>query len=101
MFTGNFREATELRQEIQDVSADAFEELLNFIYSGHLRNQDFPVEELIIVADRYEVSDLLHACESKLLGNINDDNAEQIFRIANQIECNTELKKISFKLLQS
>lgn len=101
MFTGSFREATEKRQEIKDVSANAFEELLNFIYSGELRNEDFPVEELIAVADRFEVKDLMKMCESKLLKNINEDNAEATFRLASSIQCNAELKKVSFDILQS
>jgi BTB/POZ domain len=102
MFTGNFREATALEQEVLDVSADAFEEFLYFIYAGDLRNKDFPVEELIAIADRYQVSDLMRFCELKLLKCINDDNAEKIFRLANRINPSSpELKKISFEVMQS
>ena len=101
MFTGSFRESTARKQEILDISADIFEEFLYFIYAGELRNPDFSVEELIFVADRYGVSDLLNLCEMKLLRSINDDNAETIFRMANQIQCNPELKKVAFEVLQS
>lgn len=95
MFTGGFCEATAKKQEIVDISADTFEELLYFIYAGDLRNPNLPVEELMIVADRYQVSDLIKLCEIKLLKSINDENAEAIYRMANQIQCNTELKKVS------
>lgn len=101
MFTGSFREATAKKQEILDISPDTFEEFLYFIYAGDLRNKDFPVGELISVADRYQVTDLLKVCEMKLLKNINDDNAEAVFRLANRIQCNTELKKVAFDVLQS
>lgn len=101
MFTGSFREATASKQEILDISADTFEEFLYFIYAGAIRNKDFSVEELISVADRYQVTDLIKVCEMKLLTSVNDDNAEAIYRLANRIECNTELKKVAFDILQS
>lgn len=101
MFTGSFREATASKQEILDISADTFEEFLYFIYAGDIRNKDFSVQELFSVADRYQVADLIKVCEMKLLTSVNDDNAEAIYRLANRIECNTELKKVSFDILQS
>lgn len=58
-------------------------------------------EELIVVADRYEVTDLLKMCEAKLLQSINDDNAESIFRLTCSIDCSPPLKKISFDVLRS
>ena len=101
MFTGNFREASAQSQEIQDISADTFEEFLYFLYAGDLRNEDFPVQELLAVADRYQVTDLLRLCESKMLRNINTDNAESIYRIVNSIQCNPALKQVSFDILRS
>lgn len=101
MFSGSFREATTKRQVIKNVSADAFEELLSFIYTGELRNEDFPIDDLISIADYYEVKDLVKVCEAKLLKDVNEDNAEIAFCIASNIECNSELKKIAFQILQS
>lgn len=101
MFTGNFSEATSKRQEVKDIDADTFEEFLYFIYTGDLRNEDFPVEDLIAVADRYEVADLMNVCETKLLSSINENNAEFVFRLTNRVQCNPELKKISFEVLQA
>lgn len=102
MFTGNFREATAKEQEVKNVSADTFEEFLCFIYAGDLRNKDFPVDELIAVADRYQVLDLIRFCELKLLKSINDNNAENIFRLANKVHSTSdELKKVAFDVLQS
>lgn len=101
MFNGDFRESKAEHQEIKDVPLGIFEEFMSFLYSGSLRNEDVPVDELIIVADRYQVPDLLQVCEAKLMRNINSDNAESIFRIASSIQCNSELKKVSFHVLQS
>lgn len=101
MFNGNFREASSSQQEIQDISADTFEEFLYFVYAGELRNQDIAVHELIIVADRYEVKDLLKVCEKKLLLSINSDNAEDIFRLASRIECDNNVKQAAFDIIQS
>ena len=101
MFSGNFRESTEKQEEIKDISADTFEEFLHFLYSGNLRNPNVDAEDLIIVADRYQVKDLMKVCETKLLKNINNGNAEAIYRLASKIQCNAELKKVSFELLQT
>lgn len=102
MFLGSFREATATELEVKDVSADTFEEFLYFIYAGTLRNKEFPIEELITVADRYEVLDLIKFCELKLIKNVNDDNAEKIFSLAQKIHLpNSELKKIAFEMLQT
>lgn len=100
MFNGNFRVALVGQQKIEDISAEVFEDFLHFLYSGELRS-DAHVYELILVADRYEVMDLVKVCEKKLLKNINSENAEKIFRIANQIEYDSVLKEVSFKILQS
>lgn len=101
MFNGNFRESSADREEIKDISIETFDEFLHFIYTGSLRNEDYPVVELMIVADRYEVQDLLKVCELKLLNSIDSDNAESIFRLASTIQCNTELKKVAFDVIQS
>lgn len=99
MFNGNFREATSASQEIEDISADTFEEFLYFLYAGDFRNKDFPVDELIRVADRYEVMDLVEACERKLMKEINSQNAEAIYEISNQIRCDPRLNKLAFDVL--
>ncbi|CRK90613.1 CLUMA_CG004315, isoform A [Clunio marinus] len=101
MFTGDFRESASKVQEIKDVSPDIFEEFLFFLYTGELRNDDTPFEDLIIIADRYQVTDLLKHCESKMLKNINGENAETIYRITNSIQCHTQLKQISFDMIQN
>jgi hypothetical protein len=102
MFTGDFRETTANEQEVEDVSADTFEELLHFIYSGKLRNKDFPVEDLLPIADRYEVEDLMKFCDQKLLKSINDENSEKIFQLSQKIQVpGSELTKIAFEILQS
>jgi hypothetical protein len=102
MFTGDFRETTAKEQEVEDVSASTFEELLHFIYTGDLRDKDFPVEDLLPIADRYEVIDLMKFCDQKLLKSINDENAERIFQLSQKIHVpGSELTKIAFEILQS
>jgi hypothetical protein len=101
MFTGDFAESTAMQQEVKDVSAEAFEGLLHFIYTGNLPNDDVPIDEMITIADRYGVSDLVKLCETKLLLRIDSDNAEQIFRLTSSIQCNEEIKKTAFDILQS
>lgn len=101
MFIGSFQESTAAKQEIKDISADIFEEFLYYLYAGELRNPETPAEELIVVADRYEVADLLQMCEAKLMQSINDDNAESIFRLTSSIDCSPQLKRNSFEILRS
>lgn len=101
MFTGSFREANGTVQEIKDITAAVFEELINFCYAGRLANTDFPAHELILVADRYQIPDLVKLCELKLLNEVTSETAEEIYFLVSQIPCHTQLKKTAFNTLQS
>lgn len=101
MFTGDFLEKNGTQSEILDASKEAFDELIRFIYTGEIVDLEKNVEELLGLADRYEVSDLQKVCELKLMSNLKDENAESIFQLAHRHQCNGELKKASFEMLQS
>lgn len=101
MFTGNFQEKKGKTSEIFDASKEAFSELMRFIYVGKIRDLEKHVEELLGLADRYEVSDLQKVCELKLMANLKDENAESIFQLAHRHQCNKELKEASFEMLQA
>lgn len=100
MFTGDFQEKHGKQREILDVSKETFTELLRFIYTGEVLDLETNVDELLGVADRYEVLDLQKVCELKLMSNLKDENAESIFQLAHLHQCDAELKKASFEMLQ-
>jgi BTB/POZ domain len=101
MFTGNFQEKNGKQREVLDASKEAFGELMRFIYTGEVLDFENHVEELLALADRYEVTDLQKICELKLMANLKDENAESIFQLAHQHQCNGELKQAAFSMLQS
>jgi len=101
MFTVDMQEKSGKMQEILDIGKEAFEEFLRFIYTGEVVNLEENVEDLLVLADRYEVSDLQKVCESNLLTNLNVSNAKEVFQIAHRYSCDVELKKASFDMLQT
>lgn len=100
MFSGCFRETKDSVQEIKEIEADVFKHFLSFCYAGRLESANFPAQELILVADRYQMPDLVRLCEIELLRNLNSKNAMEIFFLVSHIPCYTQLKETAFKLLQ-
>lgn len=100
MFTGDFTEKNGSEREILDVSKEVFAELIRFMYTGEIEDLEGNVNELLCIADRYEVLDLQKMCELKLMSKLNDDNAEDVFQLAHSHNCNNEMKKVSFQMLQ-
>ncbi|CRK99099.1 CLUMA_CG012092, isoform A [Clunio marinus] len=67
IFTEDFKHKK--RGNINDISKEAFEAFLHFIYTGRINRFDEHAEELWKMANKYEVSDLRTACELYFLQN--------------------------------
>lgn len=68
------KEALEKRVVIEDVSAEAMERLLRYIYIGKLefdiKEKEKPLLEFMAAVDKYQVDRLKGECETRLLGLI-------------------------------
>jgi len=100
MFTGEFKESSALSGIIKDVSKEAFQKFLCFIYSGNVELTADDVVEILDLSNKYEVEDLKGECESYLMGDLNVDNAHDVFQYAHLYNCPIELKKAAFGLVQ-
>jgi hypothetical protein len=87
--TSGMREARERRIVLRDCNLDIFILFLKFIYSG-LRDinlsslQAQTLADLLLLADRYEMIDLLGCCESSLCSKLDDGNVFSFLALGDQ-----------------
>lgn len=79
--------------EIKDVDPGIFQELLKFMYSGKEPSMDNGKwGDLMVIADKYAVVDLITICEENIGKNISVDNAASVLIIADLMN-SEDLKK--------
>lgn len=100
MFTSNFQESTSTTGAINDISKEAFQEFLRFLYTETLENIDLYVLELLAISDLYEVNSLKAICKAQLQTGLTEENAPFVFQYAHRYRCDDDLKVASFKLIQ-
>ncbi|XP_043288340.1 TD and POZ domain-containing protein 3-like [Venturia canescens] len=100
MFSSRMTENEENRVTIVDIDAKLFREFLNYLYTGQVNNLKDSVEEMIMVADKYQVTELKEMCANFMLKNLNTKNVVQYILIADKLCCN-KLKKEALHLLQN
>jgi len=100
MFAGEFKERSGSKVEIKDISKEAFQKFLDYIYSCEVSLTADDVIELLDLSNKYEVDDLKAVCQEHLLKELNDDNAHDIFQYAHFYNCSMDLKKAAFELVQ-
>ena len=82
MFSPNFKEGIENKVEVVDVSADIFEEILRFIYSGEVRHLKAGAKHLLVAAEKYNLVDLKKFCEESLCVNMTVENVLDLIELA-------------------
>ncbi|MED6199165.1 hypothetical protein PIB30_073347 [Stylosanthes scabra] len=75
MFSHNLKEKELSTVNIQDMSIEACQALLNYLY-GIIKNDEFLMHRLSLLhaADKYDISDLREACHESLLEDIDTKN---------------------------
>ena len=81
MFSGNFTESKG-KVTVNDVSIKTMQTLLQFLYCGEVKKSDIDIE-LLLAADKYEVSHLHAICELELGRNITIETSSDIAVVAN------------------
>jgi speckle-type POZ protein len=100
MFTADFKEVKEGKGTIKDVSKEAFQEFLNFIYTGKSEQLQEYVVELLGLAHLYELKNLKNLCEAEMFKELNESNAHAIFQYTHLYNCQMQLKQVSFQIIQ-
>ncbi len=84
MFTLDFEEKAVNSVPIEDVDADLFAEMLEYLYTS--RPPKFIDEsktiEMLILADRYQIDSLKTICENELFGKITIDSMFSLLMVA-------------------
>ena len=83
MFTSkNFKEENENSSEMVDFDKETVENFLEYIYDkGNLDLEDF-TPELLLIAEKYNVKELLEECEQALRRSLDSENVFEILKVA-------------------
>ena len=103
MFTRTFSESRQQEVELHEMSADGFQGVLSFLYSGELALNDSNAEAVLLVADRCEVLGLVNLCCNYLLDRIAWPNCLHYWALADQVGCVTLRKRsrlVAFKFFE-
>jgi len=89
MFASNMIEAQTNRVKVTDFKVRDFKNFLGFIYSGLLRDP-FDMEQMLILANKYDVPALIDACIKKVGSELKRDSElvvsfEEHFRLADRL----------------
>eukprot|EP00448_Togula_jolla_P009877 CAMPEP_0170603602 /NCGR_PEP_ID=MMETSP0224-20130122/18997_1 /TAXON_ID=285029 /ORGANISM="Togula jolla, Strain CCCM 725" /LENGTH=1011 /DNA_ID=CAMNT_0010928489 /DNA_START=44 /DNA_END=3076 /DNA_ORIENTATION=+ len=88
LFSSEFRERGQSRQELEDITPDQLVPLLNFIYTDDWAFEDAEFAlEMIPIADRLSVLDLKRLCERTLICSMSVDSVARIFALADRYAC--------------
>ena len=93
----DFIESTSGKIEITDISATTMENLLFFIYHEDLDGTKI-TGDLLVAANKYDVSDLVNYCVEFLGGNLSENNAVDVMTSAFLTE-QEELFELAYKFI--
>merc|ERR1712039_251583 len=88
LFSSEFRERSQSRLPLEDITPEQLLLLLNFIYTDDwmVEDADFALD-MIPIADRFSVLDLKRLCERTLICCMSVENVARIFSLADRYAC--------------
>lgn len=86
MLTHDMQENCSKSVKIVDASSRVIHEMLRFVYTSRVENLDEVAEELLIVADKYQIQGLKELCERCLCKNLNDGNVCSLLMLGDQYQ---------------
>lgn len=99
MFLAAWNESKKSEVIITDINFDTLKEMLHFLYTGGVTSKFSTLAmELFEAAHKYQIEDLIKACEMEIFDNLTAENAEAILKLINVYECDASLKEEAFKL---
>lgn len=82
MFTTDLKEGSENVVELKDVSEDAVQKVINFMYTGRIQIITESVQELLHVADLFDLQEVREACTDTLIRNLSPENCISMTNLA-------------------
>ncbi|XP_044755911.1 actin-binding protein IPP [Coccinella septempunctata] len=99
MFTGELSEKNKNEIELHGISAEIFEVLLEFIYSGSVHINQNNVQDVFFAGDMLGLTDIVESCTKFLVRELQPQNAIGFYRFADDLNAK-ELKSESEKYIQ-
>lgn len=78
VFQSKMMESVKGEIRIDDADKDVLKEMLRYIYSTKVEEKFDKFGELLVLANKYEVEDLIKYCGTKILESLNTENAFEI-----------------------
>ncbi len=103
MFETDMKEKNECLVRIQDISPEVMEDLLSYFYTGLPKNSATLARELLVAANKYNVSRLQIMCENELMMNLTSENVTPTLILADKLQQtgNSLLKKECIKFIRN
>ena len=83
----DMKERREGRIYIKRASMVDVKQLVDYMYSGKLDTSYVRLKELLILADRFEVLQLVECCSSKISKTLNKSNAVELGIFGDHVQC--------------
>ena len=63
---------------IEDASVEDVRQMVRYMYTAKIEHQYTRVKELLVLANKYQVLELVNYCSSKIFESLSEDNALEI-----------------------
>lgn len=102
MFAHDMKESLAGEVALPDLKAATFKQVLHFIYTGDFRVQEdlSLLEELLNVADRFQIPDLVELCSVKLAKKIGASTLAALYILGDKCNADT-LKKACLSYIKA
>lgn len=88
LFSSEFRERSQSRLPLEDITPEQLVQLLNFVYADEWGVEDEAFAfDMIPITDRFSVLDLKRLCERTLICKMSVENVARIFALADRHAC--------------
>ena len=88
MFTHDTKESKNAKVNIKDAHPDTIKNMIDFFYQGKLTENSVDFEDLLLLADKYQMTTLRKYCLSQIGSSMTPDNSNRLSKLANQIQDN-------------
>ena len=87
MFQHDLKESQSRVVEVVDILPDVFEQVLQYLYTGKVKEMDKLAVDLLEAADKYQIDTLKKECGLSLAENLAVDNAAKVLVLAHLHSC--------------
>ncbi|XP_063424121.1 kelch-like protein 38 isoform X1 [Mytilus trossulus] len=87
MFTSNVQETSQENIALYDVTADAVECILNFMYSGVIDIGPDNAQDIFMASNMFELLDVVDCCVEYMNGQLHCSNCVEMYRFAHYHHC--------------